>query len=324
MKQFRVGIDNYGLQPLQLSPMETLRWAKDHGGDGVQFSGLDTKFRKIIDAAYLKDLAQFAEDNNLYIEWGGGQHIPRDMKTWSKKDLFAHNEQIAREAVILGTRIVRSCSGGLMRWNPEYPTTDTLLKETTEALKSQHQMLKDYNVILAIETHFEFTTFELRRLFEMCDAEPGDWLGICLDTMNLLTMLEDPMSGVERILPWVVCTHIKDGGLKLTPKGLVSFPTEIGKGAVDLKKIIALLETLNWEVILSIEDHGGEFHLPIFDPKFLAEFPNLTAAELVQLLDIVMLTTERNCTILPRENWAEICEERLHRDILSLRTIVDH
>ena len=323
MKKFGIGIDNYGLHPLQLSPMDILRWAKDSGAEGVQFSGLDPEFRKIIDKAYLKDLALFAGENNLYIEWGGGQHIPRDMSNWSKKDLFAHNEQMAKEAEIIGTRIVRSCSGGLMRWNPENHKTEELLRETAKELKSQHQMLQDHHVILAIETHFEFTTFELGRLFDMCEAEPGDWLGICLDTMNLLTMLEDPVSGVERILPWVVSTHIKDGGLKLASTGLVSFPTEIGRGAIDLRKITTLLETLNWDVSLSIEDHGGEFHLPIFDSKFLKEFPDLTAAELLQLLEIVQRTTERKCTILPREKWAEICEERLHCDILSLKKLVN-
>ena len=74
-------------------------------------------------------------------------------------------------------------------------------------------MLRDHGVVLAIETHFEFTSFELCRLIEMCEAEPGGWLGICLDTMNLLTMIEHPVWATERLLPWVVSTHIKDGGV---------------------------------------------------------------------------------------------------------------
>ena len=31
----------------------------------------------------------------------------------------------------------------------------------------------------------------------MCDAPPGGWLGICLDTMNLLTMLEEPVAATR-------------------------------------------------------------------------------------------------------------------------------
>lgn len=228
MKTCRIGIDSYGLYPLELAPPETLHWAKTNGAEGVQFSGLTHEETEKIDTAYLKDLAQYALFNNLYIEWGGGQHIPFDTTTWAKKDIFRINRKAAEEAAVLGTRIVRSCSGGLMRWQPESPMTETLLVETANNLRSQRQMLKDHNIILAIETHFEFSTHELIRLFDRCEAEPGDYLGICLDTMNLLTMLEEPVSATGRILPWVVSTHIKDGALLLTSEGLITFPTEIG------------------------------------------------------------------------------------------------
>ena len=40
MKYLRVGIDNYGLFPLTLSPLQILHWARDNGAEGVQFSGL--------------------------------------------------------------------------------------------------------------------------------------------------------------------------------------------------------------------------------------------------------------------------------------------
>ena len=64
-----------------------------------------------------------------------------------------------------------------MRWTTDAPSTETLLAETAAALAAQQSMLRDHGVVLAIETHFEFTSFELVRLFERCEAEPGDWLG---------------------------------------------------------------------------------------------------------------------------------------------------
>jgi len=108
--------------------------------------------RRDIDDKYLKDLAQFAASNNLYLEWGGGQHIPFDVETWKKKDIRKINRAAAKEAAALGTRIIRSCSGGLMRWDSESPPTEKLLKEMAKSLKSQRQMLKDHNVILANST----------------------------------------------------------------------------------------------------------------------------------------------------------------------------
>ena len=321
----RVGIDNYGLHPLELSPLDILQWAKANGAEGVQFSGLSVRDREKIDTPYLKDLVQFAKESGLYIEWGGGQHIPLDMETWKEKEIFEINRKAAEEASILGTSVVRSCSGGLMRWDPQSPMTETILRKTAEALKSQRSMLKDHGVILAIETHFEFTTHELYRLFEICDAEPGDYLGICLDSMNLLTMLEDPLHASERILPWVVGTHLKDGAVLLDEDGLVTFPTEIGSGVIDLKEILNRLSSLDRNITLSIEDHGGSFRLPIFNPLFLSKFPDLTAEEFSKIIRMTEETRrqvkEGRCSITERERWPKICEGRLCRDIQAVKAL---
>jgi hypothetical protein len=94
----RVGIDNYGLYPLDLSPMETLEWALVHRADGVAFSGIADHHRGRLDASALDDLGAFARDRGLYLEWGGGQHIPRDLTTWARKDLADINARAAREA----------------------------------------------------------------------------------------------------------------------------------------------------------------------------------------------------------------------------------
>jgi sugar phosphate isomerase/epimerase len=321
-KEMAVGIDNYCLQPLDLSPMDVLIWAGENGAGGVQFSGMRPKFAEKMDGAYLRDLASYASGRGLYLEWGGAQHIPFEMTTWGAKDVAKTNRKAAEQAALLGTSIVRSCSGGLMRWDSRSPMTETLLEETAKNLRDQRQMLMDNHVILAIETHFEFTTHELLRLFDRCETEPGEYLGICLDSMNLLTMLEEPVSATQRILPWVVCTHIKDGGVILDDSGLRTFPSETGKGVIDLRKVCDLLDLSQRKINLTIEDHGGEFFLPVFDPLFLSKFPDLTAGEFARILRLALQTKERmntgGLTVTSREDWPGICEERIKRDIQSL------
>ena len=309
------------------NPMEILKWAKEHLAEGVAFSGLDDDSRSMCSPGYLKEMASFAADNNMYLEWGGGQHIPRDLGNWGVRELFEINRKSAEEAKILGTRIIRSCSGGLMRWNPDSLPTIQLMEEMAEALSRQLQMLRDNQVILAIETHFEFTTFELLKVFEWCNVAPGDCLGICLDTMNLLTMLEDPVPAANRVLPWIVSTHIKDGGIRLTEDGLQSFTCPVGKGIVDLKTIISKLWEHDDNINLSIEDHGGEFNLPIFDSRFLLEFPDLTTGEMVDILELARISGDKledgSCRILDRKDWPQHCEQRLGKDIEALKRIVN-
>jgi sugar phosphate isomerase/epimerase len=322
VRRRRVGLDNYGLLPLDLSPLGTLEWAVAHGADGVSFSGLTPEWHGRMDAAALSGVRTFAADYGLYLEWGGAQHIPRDMTSWARKDLFEINRRAAREAAAIGARVVRSCSGGLMRWDDVNPATGVLLRETAEALRAQQTMLREYGVVLAIETHFEFTSFELVRLFDLCGAAPGEWLGICLDTMNLMTMIEHPVMATERLLPWVVSTHMKDGGVLSTGEGLVTFPVPIGEGLIDLAAIIRRLDTLERPVHLSAEDHGGSFLLPIRDEAFVSRFPDMAGAELRALLELAEATEARpGCRPLERCEWPCVCASRMAHDLAALRRL---
>ncbi len=326
MDSVRCGIDNYGLFPLGLDPLATLEWAQERGADGVQFSGLDPAHPAALDDGYLDSLRGLSEDAGLYLEWGGAAHIPREMTTWATRDLFAVNRRAAAQAMRLGARVVRSCSGGLMRWEGSNPNTATLLGETAACLLAQRSMLRDHGVVLGLETHFEFTTFELLELFDRCEAEPGDWLGVCLDTMNLLTLLEDPLAATARILPWTVATHVKDGAIRRVPGGLESYPTAVGEGVVDLAGIVRRVASLPGGINLSVEDHGGSFFIPVDDPAFRARFPDLSGEEWASLLRLADRTGERmaagGCRPTPREEWPALCEARLAGDLERLKTLV--
>jgi len=324
-KAFRVGVDSYSLKPLELTPFGVLDWAKKNGGEGVQFSEGSLPGRRSLDKAFLKDLSQYASDKKLYLEWGGGEHIPFNLEAGGPKDIFKTNKRAAEQAHLLGLKAVRSCSGGLMRWMDDSLPTEVLLRAMSESLRAQKTMLNDLGITLAIETHFEFTTFELLRFLAMCDAEPGDYLGICLDTMNLLTMLEDPVRATKRILPWVVMTHIKDGAIILTKRGLVSFPVEAGKGIIDFADILFSLSTLDRDIHLSLEDHGGHFLIPIFNKGFLLKFPDLTATELSRLLALSNrtknLVRHGKISILKRSLWPKHCERRVRSGLQNIKEI---
>ncbi|OGD27222.1 MAG: hypothetical protein A2Y56_15590 [Candidatus Aminicenantes bacterium RBG_13_63_10] len=326
MPGFKVGIDSYCLQPLGLSHFQVLDWAARNGAEGVQFSEGWPEEKGDPDPGLLDDLAAQARDMRLYLEWGGGQHIPLDLTTNAPKDIFDSNRRAAEQARRLGASTVRSCSGGLMRWKEENPPTEAYLQEAARALREQESMLRDNGVVLAVETHFEFTTFELLRLFEMCGASPGGVFGVCLDTMNLLTMLEDPLSAAGRVRDWVVTTHVKDGGLMHYDINMLSFTAPAGRGVVDLAGILKLLSETGRPLNLTIEDHGGSFLLPVSNRSFLKKFPDMPLEEWDLLLKLVAGTEKRlkagELQVLEREDWPEVCEDRVREDIRTVRDIV--
>ncbi len=325
MRKLKVGVDSYSLKPLDLSPFELLEWAVMNGAESVQFSEVNVPAGTALDKAFLRDLGGYAKENRLALEWGGGEHIPLDLATGRARDIRTGNRRAAEQARLLGSSTVRSCSGGLMRWTKDSPSTEDFLRAAAAELRDQKPVFRDNGVILAIETHFEFTSFELLRLFDMCGAAPGEYLGICLDTMNLLTMLEDPVLATRRLLPWIVTTHIKDGGLLLTADGFVSFTAEAGKGVVDLAAIIEILAAVHPAITLTVEDHGGDFLIPVNDPEFLARFPDLAVPELVRLLALAVrtraLTEAGKLAVLSRDRWPAACEPRVKRDLQAVRRI---
>ncbi len=327
MIKLKVGVDSYSLKPLDLSPFELLEWAVLNEAEGVQFSEVNVPPGTALDRTFLQELRAYAGENRLYIEWGGAEHIPLDLATGRPKDIFAANRKAAEQAFHLGSSTVRSCSGGLMRWKKGPPSTDDFLRAMAASLREHRAMLRDFGVVLAIETHFEFTSFELLRLFDMCGALPGEYLGVCLDTMNLLTMLEDPVLATRRLLPWVVTTHVKDGGLTLTADGFVSFTAEAGRGVVDLAAVFEALASVHPRITLTVEDHGGDFLIPVYDEEFLARFPDLTVPELARLLRLSAktraLVDASKLAVLPRERWPAVCAERVKRDIRAVRKIVE-
>jgi hypothetical protein len=142
----------------------------------------------------------------------------------------------------------------------------------------------------------------------------------------MLPLLEDPVRGTERILPWVVATHIKDGAVVLNPDGISTFPTPLGDGQVELHSILDMLASADQPINLSVESHGGSFTTAIFDAEFMGRFPDLTGAEMEALLRMGRegrdLLANGVLQITKRDQWPDICEERTESDLRYLNGIV--
>ena len=322
MKPFRVGIDGRTLGPLGLSPFETLDWAVMNEAEGVQFS---TGAGPDPDRSFLKELAQYAEENRLYLEWGGAEYDPLDPVTGRPRDIAPVNRVAAEQARAMGVDTVRAAASGPKRWEKGAGAVEERLRLAARSLREQGPMLRDLGVTLALETQAVFTTFDLLRLFDMCEVRPGEHLGICLDTMNALTALEDPAEAARRVLPWVVTTHIKDGAFLLAEDGFIAFAAEAGSGVVDLETIVAKLATLDRGVTLSLEDHAGGVSIPAFAPRFPSAFPDLAATELLALLKLSVksqrLLDEGKLSLLEPDHWPEHCERRIKRGLRALRRL---
>jgi sugar phosphate isomerase/epimerase len=133
---------------------------------------------------------------------------------------------------------------------------------------------RDHGVVLALENHIDLTADEMADLVGTLDSP---WLGVCLDTGNNLRLLEDPVAVAEKLAPLARATHIKDIGVRRgNPRDFAFWPSvPLGKGLVDLPRVLGLLRRAGYQGLLAIEvdylhpDHGDEIRAVAASVKYL-------------------------------------------------------
>jgi sugar phosphate isomerase/epimerase len=133
---------------------------------------------------------------------------------------------------------------------------------------------EDRGVVLALENHIDLTADEMVDLVGTLDSP---WLGVCLDTGNNLRLHEDPVVVAAKLASLARATHIKDIGVrKGDPREFAFWPSvPLGKGLVDLGRVIGLLQEAGYKGLLAIEvdylhpEHGNEDRAVAASVKYL-------------------------------------------------------
>jgi sugar phosphate isomerase/epimerase len=322
----RVGLDG------KYSPgFATLKHVHAIGLDGAFFRS-PTNFSATLDLGVLRDARAYADELGLYLELGVGRINPY---TFDKNpELLALGNGDYRRGF---ERVVRACQqiGCVELWCVTGTYVDRLngqapwpeqLSATQEFLSSLAPMLRDVGCRLNMETHEEATVVELLRLIE---AIGSDVLGLCMDTGNLLARAQDPVAAGRRIAPHVHLTHIKDAVISFVEDGLQRQIRPCGQGVVDWNTLLPVVGKCAPDLNLSIEDHKGLMGIQIFDPQWHAGHPDLTAAELAQVVRLAWRCQQKfvSGAMTPPDTYeaipfADQRDERLATSVTYLRDIL--
>jgi 3-oxoisoapionate decarboxylase len=281
----RIGFDHYTIAHRGFAPEATLRFARAHRFDGVQF--LDaSSIVESLDPKALGDFRAMADEMGLYLE--AGMPSPNPFRGAGEPGgavsvleraglLAAHVEALAA----LDCRHARVYIGDRHdRFRTDHPW-DTQVAESLGVIGELTPHLKSHGIRLAIETHADLTASELLALLDRLDPEIA---GVTLDTGNLAMRLDDPLAAAERLAPYVVATHVKDMALAFTERGLCWQARPIGSGILPMPDILATILRARPAVCLSIELHPRTYDLPIYDPRWLALFPGLRPESLAAIV----------------------------------------
>ena len=239
---------------------------------------------------FAKSVRDRREKLGMYLE--GSISMPK-----KPEDVTAFEQDVIR-AKEAGARVLRSvCSNG-RRYENLHSAEEfiTMQKAAMTSMKLAEPVLRKQGVKLALENHKDWRSKELAAMMKEISSE---WIGVTLDFGNNMALLEDPMSVVQTLAPYVVSTHVKDMGLEPYADGFLLSEVPLGKGVLDLPTMVAICKKSNPAVTFNLEMITRDpLEIPCLKPEYWATFDNVPGAELAQMLRLVQ--QQKSATPLPR------------------------
>jgi len=252
--------------------MEFLNHCHEIGASGVQV-GLG------VDPGISAQVGEKAREWGMYVE--GQVGVPKSDAEAAKFEA----ELLAAKAA--GTEVVR----GAMLSGRRYETFETLeafkrfATDSWKALERAEPLLKKHQVKLALENHKDWRVAEMSAMMEKISSE---WVGICIDTGNSISLLEEPNHVVEAYARWGLSCHIKDMGVKEYEEGFLLSEVPLGKGFLDLKKMMAVMRQANPKIQFSLEMITRDpLKIPCLTKKYWAVMEGAKGDELAETMLMV-------------------------------------
>jgi sugar phosphate isomerase/epimerase len=204
--------------------LDYVEFAHSMGAGGVQ-TMLDS-----FEPEYLKKLRGRVEEYGMYLE----------ISTMLPKQDAAEFERVVKGAKQAGARAIRSvCLVGR-----RYETFSTLEEWKEFAASSRARLALAAPIVareripMGIENHKDWTIEEMVPLMKQFG---GEYLGVCLDWGNNISLLDDPMELARALGPYTVNSHIKDVAVEEYPEGFLLAEVPLGEGCLDLKGMLAAI-----------------------------------------------------------------------------------
>jgi sugar phosphate isomerase/epimerase len=254
-------------------PARFLEYARSLGARGVQV-GLGAR-----DDPQAEALRARAEAASMYLE--GIVTRPRD-----DADLGRFEAEV-RTALKAGCEVVRT----VVLTGRRYETFKSIAAFRRFAESSLHSLnlaapvVARHGILLAVENHKDWRADELIAILKRVG---NDHVGVCLDAGNSIALLEDPMEVVEALAPWSFTTHFKDMGLEEYRDGFLLAEVPLGRGALDLPRVVQCLRKARATIRFNIEMITRDpLLVPCLKEPFWVTFPELPGRHLARALSLV-------------------------------------
>jgi 3-oxoisoapionate decarboxylase len=228
---------------------------------------------------FAKKMRDRREKLGLYLE--GSIAVPAN-----NEDLSRFEQEVihAKEA---GAVILRTVTSSGRRYEVFHSPDEVseFKKKAMESLRLAVPLLEKHKAKLAVENHKDWRADELASALKQLGSE---WIGVTLDFGNSISLVEDPMEVVETLVPYVFSTHVKDMGVEEYADGFLLSEVPLGKGILDLNKIMALCKKHNPGVAFNLEMITRDpLEIPCLKSDYWKVFEGVSGSELARTIQLV-------------------------------------
>jgi sugar phosphate isomerase/epimerase len=116
----------------------------------------------------------------------------------------------------------------------------------------------------------------------------SEWIGVTLDFGNSIALMEDPMAVIETLAPFAFSTHVKDMGVEEYADGFLLSEVPLGKGFLDMPKMVALCRKNNPAIKFNLEMITRDpLEIPCLKSEYWMVFDGVAGSDLARTLRMV-------------------------------------
>jgi len=280
-RKIKLGLDNFAVRAMNWKATALIDYAIAQKTDSLFITDLDAL--ESFESQYLEGLRSRAADQGLQLQLG----------TWSicpTSKAFKNKWGTAEEHLALGLRLAKALGSSVLRVvlgtgddRKSDGGIEARIADTVKVCRSQRSRALDLGVKIAVENHAG--DMQARELVTLIEAAGKDYVGANIDAGNAPWTMEDPVSNLEILGPYVLTSSLRDSAVWESANGATIQWTAMGEGNVDLKTYFEKFAQLCPGVPVHIETISGFNHeVPFLKKDFWSTWPNAKASDLAKFV----------------------------------------
>lgn len=241
--------------PRQMSTFELFDETVRLGLDGLH---LDDGVLETLDLSYLKEVNAAAREHGLYLEYnfsmdmgGMGIGIQHDLA-----EAIATAAGLGADIVKVSMDLKRPRPVSASRFHDEVMAQ---MKSFASQLKAAAPQADAAGIKIAVENHCDSFSEEILWLLDRVNSPV---VGACIDTVNAMMVMEDPMQAIANLAPRAFTNHFRDDRIEFQRYGFKLTGTAVGEGDIDMKGAYEIFKTKSNMRRINIET---EMEIPLDD-----------------------------------------------------------